>query len=130
MCLVLAGGVGCKASSSGGGEPVVPASASQAAGVAAGSAQSKQTITPALRGKVSLRSNGEFAVSSPDGTQVILLKVEGTTGHEVGMYRVCDATGATLSCGPWQRMDTECTQCLLEPCPCSNPVCTPVCKPL
>jgi hypothetical protein len=50
-------------------------------------------------------------------------------GQEVGLYQVCDATGTTLKCGEWTRMDTGCAQCFTEPCPCSNPACASVCKP-
>ncbi|HEY0477535.1 MAG TPA: hypothetical protein VGD37_08415 [Kofleriaceae bacterium] len=122
MCLVLAWatGVGCK------GNPV-DRGADLTGG---GGPQTRLSIQPALRGKVTVRPDGTFAVSSPDGTQVLLLKSKTVDGSEVGAYQVCDATGTTLHCGDWIRIDTPCTQCAIEPCPCTNPVCAPVCKPL
>jgi hypothetical protein len=97
---------------------------------AAGGPQTRLSIQPALRGKLSYRGGGTFSVSSPDGTQVINLKPGVVDGKEVGQYQVCEATENTLKCGDWTRMDTACASCFAEPCPCINPGCAPVCKPL
>jgi hypothetical protein len=119
LCLALGVGVGCK------GNP-----GDRAADLTGGGGpQTRLSIQPALRGKVSSRGNGQFAVSSPDGTQLLLLKSGVIDGQEVGWYQVCDATGNTLQCGAWTRMDTGCNQCFTEPCPCSQPQCASVCKP-
>jgi len=120
ICLGLSSGVGCKSDPASRG-----ADLTTGAGVGP---QTRLSIQPALRGKLSYRGNGQFAVSSPDDTQVIILQMGGSSGNEAG-YQVCDATGKSLKCGTWTPLDSACPQCSMEPCPCTNPICAPVCKP-
>jgi hypothetical protein len=123
MCLIcfgLSSGMGCKSD---------PASRGADLATGVGGAQTQLSIQPALRGKVSYRGEGKFSVSSPDGAQVINVKPGVIGGKEVGLYQVCEATGPTLKCSDWTPMVSACPQCSMEPCPCTNPICAPVCKP-
>lgn len=123
ICLVLSAAAGCKGT---------PANRGNGAAGAAAGAVAPRTALPTARGQVTRRDDGTMAVSSPDGTQVILLKQSEVDGKQVGWYQVCDATGTTLGCGEWTRIDSSrpCTLCPFEPCPCTNPACASVCKPL
>ena len=124
VCFALLSGVGCKGSGANPGADLVGATGQ-------GTSQ-RVTLSSTGRGQVTRRDDGTLAVSSPDGTQVILLKQGVVDGREVGWYQLCDATGSNLRCGDWVRIDsaTPCTQCFAEPCPCTNPACASVCKPL
>lgn len=127
MCLIyvaLSGVGGCKGKGSDRG--------ANPAGGKNRPASAHATLGVTGKGQVTRRDDGTLAVSSPDGTQVILLKQGVADGQTVGLYQLCDATGTTLQCGDWVRIDsaTPCTQCFAEPCPCTNPACASVCKPL
>jgi hypothetical protein len=72
------------------------------------------------RVKVVRRPNGDLGVVSPDGKQVIVVQPDG--------YQVCEASGDALQCGPLTQMSVACPSCVIEPCPCINPVCRPGCS--
>ena len=127
ICCVLSGGVGCKQN---------PANRAPEPVMAAASGDQTTTVQVG-RVRVAHRGNGEVAVGSADGKQVILFKaVPGQAGSEPGkpppgLYRVCDLVGDKFQCGAWTSMDTPCTECLAaDPCPCTNPACASVFKPL
>jgi hypothetical protein len=125
FCLVLHSVAGCKQSPA---EHSAEPAAAPAAPAAAVSPPSSDAAPG--RGQIAHRGGGQIAVSSADGKQVILLQKEtGPDGKEKGVYRVCDATGTKLQCGDWIAEDAPCTICVAaEPCPCSSPACTSVCK--
>ena len=78
--------------------------------------------TPAgttARVKVVRRPNGDLGVISPDGKQVIVVQPNG--------YQVCEPSGDTLVCGPLTQMSVGCPTCIIDPCPCDNPICRPAC---
>ena len=70
--------------------------------------------------KVVRRPNGDLGVISPDGKQVVVVQPEG--------YQVCEPSGDALLCGPLTQMSVGCPSCVIEPCPCINPVCRPGCS--
>ena len=70
--------------------------------------------------KVARRPNGDLGVLSPDGKQVIIMQPDG--------YQVCEPSGDSLLCGPLTQMSVSCPSCFVEPCPCDNPVCRPLCR--
>jgi len=121
VCFVLSGGIGCRGSG-----------ANRGADLAGATGRGTSAHLATAGGQVTRRDDGTIAVSSPNGSQVMLLKQEVVDGQEVGLYQVCDATGDKLQCGDWVRIDaaTPCLQCFAEPCPCTNSACAPVCKPL
>jgi hypothetical protein len=123
ICLVLSTAAGCKGT---------PANRGADRATGAGSGLAPRAALQITRGQVTRRDDGTMAVSSPDGTQVMLLKQTEVDGKQVGWYQVCDATGTMLRCGDWTRIDSPapCTLCVFEPCPCTNPACASVCKPL
>jgi hypothetical protein len=71
------------------------------------------------RVKVARRPNGDLGVLSPDGKQVIIVQPDG--------YQVCEPSGDALMCGPLTQMSVRCPGCAADPCPCTDPVCRPVC---
>lgn len=72
--------------------------------------------------KVVRRPNGDLGVLSPDGKQVIIVQPDG--------YQVCEpsASADALMCGPLTQMSAPCPGCFADPCPCTDPVCRPVCR--
>jgi hypothetical protein len=88
------------------------------------SGMSKEAVigTPGTgaRVKVVRRPNGDLGVISPDGKQVIIVQPDG--------YQVCDLSGDAMTCGPLTQMSVPCPGCRAEPCPCTDPVCRPVCR--
>ena len=70
--------------------------------------------------KVARRPNGDLGLLSPDGKQVIIVQPDG--------YQVCEPTADALVCGPLTQMSAACPGCFVEPCPCDNPVCRPLCR--
>jgi hypothetical protein len=71
------------------------------------------------RVKVVRRPNGDLGVISPDGKQVIVVQPDG--------YQVCEPSADALLCGPLTQMSVACPSCVIEPCPCINPLCRPGC---
>jgi hypothetical protein len=72
-----------------------------------------------VRVKVARRPNGDLGLLSPDGKQVILVQPDG--------YQVCEPSADGLLCGPLTQMSVGCPSCAVDPCPCDNPVCRPLC---
>jgi hypothetical protein len=70
--------------------------------------------------KVVRRPNGDLGLLSPDGKQVIIVQPDG--------YQVCEPSAEALLCGPLTQMSVACPSCFVEPCPCDNPVCRPLCR--
>ena len=79
------------------------------------------------RMKFARRPNGDFALMSSDGKQVIIVQPEG--------YQVCEPASEKLICGPLTPMTNGCTTgeggqqvCpQADPCPCTRAVCRPLC---
>lgn len=70
--------------------------------------------------KVVRRPNGDLGLLSPDGKQVIIVQPDG--------YQVCEPSVDALVCGPLTQMSVACPSCFIDPCPCDNPVCRPLCR--
>ena len=125
MCLISIGllsGAGCKGNPADRGADLVTGAGS---GI-----QPRAGLGPGGHGALTHRDDGTFALSSPDGAQVILLKKQmdsGPNGKEKGWYKVCAAHQDKLKCRDWQPVEVPCSDCFLEPCLCSNPVCTSAC---
>jgi hypothetical protein len=69
--------------------------------------------------KVVRRPNGDLGLMSPDGKQVMIVQPDG--------YQVCEPAADALRCGPLTQMSVACPSCFIDPCPCDNPVCRPMC---
>jgi hypothetical protein len=72
------------------------------------------------RVKVVRLPNGDLGVLSADGKQVIIVQPDG--------YQACEPSGDALMCGPLTQMSIGCPGCAADPCPCTDPVCRPVCR--
>jgi hypothetical protein len=110
LCIVL-GGVGCKEK------------ASEAPPECKAAPQPLVSPVTGGRMKFARRPNGDFALMSADGSQVIVVQPEG--------YQVCEPTGGDLKCGPLTQMTVGCPPGAVcpkaDPCPCTLPACKTVC---